>query len=135
MSFEYKIKSGIENMNIADIQKLLNQTYWAKGRTVGVIEKSILNSISYGVFLNDKQVGFARAVTDYSTMFWIADVIIDEEHRGRGLGKKIVETITSDKRIEGLLGVLSTEDAHELYENYGFKRNVNFMKKARVKLS
>lgn len=130
---EYIITSEKENMESEDIQKLLEQTYWAKGRSVDIIEKSINNSIAYGVFYGEKQVGYARAVTDYTTMFWIADVIIDKGHRGKGLGKELIKYVTEDKRLEGLLGVLCTDDAHDLYEKYGFKRNTDFMKKPRVK--
>lgn len=129
----YIITSEKEMMKLDHIQKLLEQTYWAKGRTIDIIEKSINNSIAYGIFYGEEQVGYARAVTDYSTMFWIADVIIDKEHRGKGLGKELIKIITEDERLKGLLGVLSTEDAHSLYEQYGFNMNTNFMKKPRIK--
>lgn len=75
-------------------------------------------------------VGFGRVVTDYSTVYWICDIIIDENHRGNGLGKRLVESITSAKELEGLLGILATRDAHGLYEHYGFEKDTDrFMKK------
>ena len=61
-------------------------------------------------------------VTDYATIFWLADVTIDESFRKKGLGKKLVGCIVNDPRLRGLAGVLATNDAHTLYEKYGFLR-------------
>lgn len=72
----------------------LSKTYWASNRTKETIELSIKNSICYGLYHNNEQVGFARVLTDYATMYWLCDVIIDQAHRGKGLGKKFVQCIT-----------------------------------------
>jgi GNAT superfamily N-acetyltransferase len=72
------------------------------------------------VYAGDQQVGFARVVTDYATFAWLCDVFIIESHRGRALGKWLVECIVSHPELRGLrLFVLATSDAHELYRHYG----------------
>lgn len=73
-----------------------------------------------GVYIDGRQIGFARAVTDSATMYWLCDVIIDEEHRDRGLGKALVEHIVNSKELAGLRGILGTKDAYSLYERYGY---------------
>lgn len=100
--------------------KLLHTTYWAKDRTIDVIEKAISNSLCFGIYLNDRQIGFARCVTDYATVYWIADVIIDSDYRKLGLGKALIETIVNHEQLKNCFGILGTKDAHGLYEKYGF---------------
>jgi ribosomal protein S18 acetylase RimI-like enzyme len=119
----YYVKIGKENMHLSAVESLLGQTYWADERSIKTIEKSMENSICYGVFLceNDQQVGFARVITDYATSYYICDVIVDANYRGMGIGKKIIETILSDEEISCLRGILATRDAHELYRRYGFE--------------
>ncbi len=85
-------------------------------------KKSIENSLCYGVYDGDKQVGFARIVTDWATMLYLCDVYIDEDYRGQGIGKKLIEEIVSSKGLRNLFGYLGTKDAHSLYEQYDFIR-------------
>ena len=103
--------------------ELLHTTYWAEKRDPEVIRKSIENSIVFGVYNEDNLIGMARVITDFATTFYLADVIIDEKYRGKGLGKKLISTIMSDERFSSLLGILVTRDAHGLYEHFGFKRD------------
>ena len=74
---------------------------------------------------NNNQVGFARVITDYSTTYYICDVIIDKEHRGKGLGKSLIKFITEDSDYKNLYALLVTGDAHGLYQQYGFERNAD----------
>ena len=112
------------------VKELLSTSYWAENRSLDTIKKSIKNSICFGAYLNGKQVGFARCVTDYATMYWLCDVIIDENHRKYGLGKKLIEIITQMKELDGMFGILATRDAHGLYEKYGFyKVDGKYMRK------
>ena len=103
--------------------ELLHTTYWAENRDPEVIRKSIENSIVFGVYNEDSLIGMARVISDFATTFYIADVIIDEKYRGKGLGKKLISTIMSDERFSSLFGILVTRDAHGLYEHFGFKRD------------
>jgi GNAT superfamily N-acetyltransferase len=100
---------------------LANTSYWAKGRSFEVVQRSIENSLNFGVFQGDEQVGFARVVTDYATFAWLADVFIVQEYRGQGLGVWLIEVITSHPRLQGFRRwILATRDAHELYRQFGF---------------
>jgi len=100
--------------------ELLSKSYWAGERSFETIKKSIENSLCFGVYHAGKQVGFARCVTDYATIYWLADVIIDERFRGQGLGKALVAAVHSHENIKNLSGILATRDAHTLYERHGF---------------
>ena len=103
--------------------RLLRDTYWARGREIETVQMTIANSHCFNVWKDGRQVGFARVVTDYAVFGWIADVIVDEEFRGLGLGKFLVKCICEHPDIPEHLLVLRTKDAHGLYEKYGFKRN------------
>ncbi len=100
---------------------LSRRSYWAKGRELDVINRGIENSISFGIYRGEQQVGFARVVTDYATFAWLADVFVLEEYRGRGLGKWLIEVILAHPQLQGFRRwALSTKDAHELYRGFGF---------------
>ncbi|WP_127498175.1 GNAT family N-acetyltransferase [Paenibacillus glycanilyticus] len=118
---KYRFSDDKSLLELDMIQAFLAKSYWANQRTRETIEKSIQNSTCYGIYYEDRQVGFARVITDWATVYYLADVYIDEEHRGHGLGKELVGWIV--QQYEGLSGLLGTLDAHGLYEQFGFKRN------------
>jgi GNAT superfamily N-acetyltransferase len=100
---------------------LCHSAYWAKGRSLETVQRSLENSLNFGVFHGADQVGFARVVTDYATFAWLADVFILEEHRGQGLSKWLLEVILTHPQLQGFRRwLLATRDAHELYRRYGF---------------
>lgn len=112
------------------VVKMLNSSYWAEKRTKEKIFKSIENSICYGAYIGNIMVGFLRIVTDYSTMYWICDVVVDEDYRRKEIGKKLMEVCLEDERLNGCFGILATKDAHGFYERYGFRIiNDKFMRK------
>jgi len=117
----YLISDDESLLNLETIKQFLARSYWANRRTNERIEKSIQNSLCYGVYQDGKQIGFARVVTDHATMYWLCDVYIDENYRGQGLGKKLVENITKSEKLKDLMGILGTKDAHQLYEQCGFE--------------
>ena len=117
---EYIISDKKEKLQVQRIKEMLSVSYWAKDRTTETILKTIENSICFGIYDKNNQIGFARCVTDYSTMFWLGDVIIDDDYRGRGLGKVLMKAITTHEDLKLLRGILETDDAHGLYEQYGF---------------
>ncbi|MGE5606257.1 MAG: GNAT family N-acetyltransferase [Bacteroidota bacterium] len=119
---EYKISTDKELIPLERVTELLHNTYWAHHRSRETIETSLKNSICFGVYHQEKMVGFARVVTDYATMYWLCDVVIDPEYRGRGLGKKLIQTITEIDELKEMFGILATRDAHGLYEKYGFQK-------------
>jgi GNAT superfamily N-acetyltransferase len=120
---DYIISDDKAKLDVDVVQSLLKTSYWAGHRSLETIVKSIVNSLCIGVYLSDKQVGFARLITDGATMYWLCDVLIDEAHRGKGIGKKLIESIVNWDQLKGLNGILGTRDAHGLYEKYGFIRN------------
>jgi len=117
---DYQFNDNKDLILLDDVCELLDKTYWANNRKKEINKKAIENSICIGIYKNNKIVGFARIVTDYATMYWLCDVIIGENHRKSGLGKKLIEIVTQMKELDGLFGLLATRDAHGLYEKYGF---------------
>jgi GNAT superfamily N-acetyltransferase len=117
----YTISTDRSKLDIATIHEFLShRSYWAEGRPLDVVEDAIANSLCFGVYEDEEQAGFARVVTDFATFAWLCDVFVLENHRGRGLGKWLVETITTHPDLSNLrLFVLATRDAHELYHRYG----------------
>ena len=101
---------------------LSEESYWAQGIPRETVEKSIQNSLCFGVFEGSAQVGFARVVTDQATYLYICDVFVLPTHRGRGLSKKLVEEINAHPDLQGLRRWgLVTQDAHGLYSRFGFQ--------------
>ncbi len=117
---EYRISNEKSLLSIEKIKELLSKSYWANDRPVEVIEKAINNSDCYGVYTDKEQVGFARVVTDYATVYWLCDVIIDEKYRRKEIGKNLVKSIVESSDYKDLRGILATKDAHGLYEQFGF---------------
>ena len=119
----YRIVEDVNELKLDDIVRLLRTTYWAEKRSVEKIEKSVKNSKCYGLYLDgvDSLVGFARVITDYATNYYLCDVIIDSEHRHKGLGKALVSHIVLSDELQGLRGILITKDAQKLYSKFGFE--------------
>ena len=118
----YILTDDKTRLDIETIWKLLSATYWAADRTKAATATSVENSFCLGLFLGGKQVGFARAVTDYTTFTYFCDVIVAPEHRGRGLGKWMVEILIGHPELQTTTQCLRTRDAHSLYERHGFER-------------
>ena len=119
---EFSISTDPKQLDITVIHKYLStDSYWAQGRTVDTVQRSIENSLNFGLYKGEQQIGFARIVTDYATFAWLADVFVLETYRGRGLGKWLVEVILSHPDLQKFRRwVLATKDAHELYRQFGF---------------
>jgi N-acetylglutamate synthase-like GNAT family acetyltransferase len=121
---KYYISTDKSQLDIDLISNFLsNHAYWALGRSRQTVEKSISNSLCFGVFeTGGNQVGFARVVSDYAIFAWVMDVFILDDHRGKRLGKLLMNTIMAHEELQGLKRWgLGTRDAHGLYEKYGFK--------------
>jgi GNAT superfamily N-acetyltransferase len=118
----YIISTDKERLDIPYIHNFLSvSSYWAENIPVQTVQRSVDGSICFGVYEAGRQVGFARVVTDGATFAYLADVFIDEQYRGRGLSKWLMETIMSHPNLQGLRRfMLSTKDAHGLYAQYGF---------------
>ena len=119
----YSIVDGADQMSLAEVMALLKQTYWADRRSPEQVLKSMENSRCYGVYLDEAKrlVGFARVISDFSTTYYLCDVIVDVQDQHRGLGRALVSYIENLPEYQGLRGVLITRDAHALYEGFGYQ--------------
>jgi GNAT superfamily N-acetyltransferase len=112
-------KSKLDAQAIQDF--LANESYWAQNIPVSVVKKTLEGSLCFGVYHEDKQIGFARVVTDKVAFAYLADVYILVPHRGKGLSKFLMRTIMAHPDLQGLRRwMLATTDAHQLYRQFGF---------------
>jgi GNAT superfamily N-acetyltransferase len=119
----YDISTDKARLDLDRVHRFLStEAYWSPGVSREVVERSIDNSICFGVYMDGgEQVGFARAVTDRATFAWIADLYVEGGHREQGLGKRLVQAILEHPDLQGLRRLmLATADAHALYRQFGF---------------
>jgi GNAT superfamily N-acetyltransferase len=117
----YSISTDKSKLDIKMIHDFLSHSYWAENIPVEIVQRSIEGSLCFGVFEGEKQVGFARMITDKATFAYLADVFIIETYRGRGLSKWLMEVIMTYSELQGLRRImLATRDAHGLYTQFGF---------------
>lgn len=115
------ITSDKQHLDIAYITDFIAQTYWAKDRTMENMRTCIENSLNFGVFLDGKQIGYARVVTDYYQFAYLMDVFIDEKYRGKGYSKMLMKHILNSNALKDVKVIrLATADAHGLYQQFGF---------------
>lgn len=122
-SADYLISTDRQRIDLSVVHQFLSEeSYWAKGRPFEVTRKALDHSICFGLYhADDRQVGFARAITDYATFAYLADLFVLAPHRGRGLGKWLVQTILNHPDLQSIPKVrLRTRDAHGLYAQFGF---------------
>ena len=114
------ISTDKSKIDLEFVHGFLSNSYWSPGVPMETVKKAMHGSLCFGVY-DDKQVGYARMVTDTATFAYLADVFIDENYRGKGLGKWLVKTILAHPDLQGLRRImLATRDAHALYEQVGF---------------
>jgi GNAT superfamily N-acetyltransferase len=119
---DYRITTDADKLDLDAIHAYLSRSFWAEGIPKETVARSIANSLCFGLFDRGAQVGFARVVTDRATYAYLCDVYVLESHRGRGLGKWLVETVMAHPDLQGLRRFqLVTRDAHGLYRRHGFE--------------
>jgi len=120
---EFFYSTDKSKLNLDYIHHFLSkESYWAKNIPINIVKTSIEGSLCFGVYGNDKQVGFARVITDYATFGYLADVFIDKDYRGRGLSKVLMTFIMEQDVVKKLRRfMLATLDAHSLYAQFGFE--------------
>jgi N-acetylglutamate synthase-like GNAT family acetyltransferase len=121
---EYEISTDTHRLNVEVIHKFLAEdSYWSAGIPRSIVERSIENSLCFGVYHRAAQVGFARVVTDKSTFALLADLFILKAHRGKGLSKWLMRCVVGHEDLQGLRRLLLlTSDAHGLYRQFGFEQ-------------
>lgn len=117
----YTVSTDKSRLNLDLIFQFLTNSYWAKGIPRDLVVRSIDNALCFGLFEDDKQVGFARVISDFATFAYIGDVFVIKSHRGRGLGKRLMRAIMEHPQLQNLRRwSLVTRDAHGLYAQFGF---------------
>jgi GNAT superfamily N-acetyltransferase len=115
------------------IESFLTGSYWAKNIPRATLDKSLRNSLCFALLEGERQIGFARVVSDRATIAYLADVFVLPEFRGRGLAKWLLTCVLAHPELQGLRRwVLATRDAHDLYRKLGFtplKRPEIFMER------
>jgi len=118
----YLVSTDRSKIDIDAVHNYLAQSYWAEGRSKDIVRRSIENSLCFGIYKQENQIGFARVISDFATFAYLADVFIFEEERGRGLSKWLMEIILEHPQLQELRRfTLATRDAHGLYAQFGFK--------------
>jgi|SRR6516164_3099519 GNAT superfamily N-acetyltransferase len=121
MRSAYTISTDPSRLELETIHAFLANSYWARGIPRDILDRAIANSLCFGVYEGTRQAGFARVITDKATYAYLADVFVLESHRGKGLGKWLVEVILAHPDLSGLRRWgLVTWDAHGLYSRIGF---------------
>ena len=118
----YEVSTDVARLDREVIHRFLSEeSYWAPGIARAVVDRSIDNSLCFGVYQGATQVGFARIVTDRATFALLADVFVLAAHRGRGLSKWLMRQVVEHPDLQGLRRMLLlTSDAHKLYAQFGF---------------
>jgi GNAT superfamily N-acetyltransferase len=118
----YEVSTDAARLDVKAIHAFLAGTYWSPGIPRATVQRAIENSVCVGTYMDGQQIGFARMVTDKATFAYLADVYVLEEHRGKGLSKRMMEGLLQLQELQGLRRMmLATRDAHALYEKFGFK--------------
>jgi GNAT superfamily N-acetyltransferase len=120
---DYSVSTDPSRMDLDVIHGYLRQAYWCEAIPRELVERSLRHSLCFGLFERERQVGFARVVTDYATYAYVCDVFVLESHHRQGLATWLMQCVTSHPDLQGLRRwCLTTRDAHRLYEKAGFER-------------
>ena len=116
------VSTDKNKLNVSFIQNFLKDIYWAAGRTIEEVQRTIDSSVCFGIYLDDVQIGFGRVITDYVVFAYMMDVFITEEHRGKGYSSVLISAMMEEPSLKEVkIWRLATRDAHFLYEKFGFK--------------
>lgn len=115
------VSTDKNKLDVPFIQNFLKDTYWAKNRTIEVVQTSIDNSLCFGIYLNNNQIGFTRVITDLVSFAYPTDVFIADEHQGKGYATILLNAVMAEPQLQQIkTWGLATLDAHSLYKKFGF---------------
>jgi GNAT superfamily N-acetyltransferase len=118
----YTDTTDVARFDVDAIHAFLTTSYWSAGIPIDTVRRAIAGSLAFGLLQDDRQIGFARLITDRATFAYLADVYVLDAYRGRGLGKWLVGTALAHPDVQGLRRLmLVTRDAHALYAPFGFR--------------
>ena len=118
---EFTVSDDAARLDREVMERFLTGSYWAKNIPSATLDKSLRNSLCFALLEGERQIGFARVVSDRATIAYLADVFVLPEFRGRGLAKWLLTCVLAHPELQGLRRwVLATRDAHDLYRKLGF---------------
>lgn len=121
-----QVSTDKDKLDVPFIQNFLKDIYWTAGRTIEEVQKTIDASVCFGVYLDEKQIGFGRVITDYVVFAYVMDVFIAEEHRGKGYSSVLISVMMEEPSLKDVkIWRLATRDAQFLYEKFGFEALAN----------
>ncbi len=116
------VSTDTARLDAEAVHAFLSRAYWCAGIPRETVSRALRHSLCFGLYDGKQQVGLARVITDHATFAYLCDVYVLESHRGRGLGKWLIECVMAHPSIPGLRRFnLATRDAHSLYARHGFK--------------
>ena len=115
------VSSDKNKLDIPFILRELKQVSWLAPKNQEEVQTVIDASFCFGIYLEDKQIGFCRVITDYVVFAYVMDVFITAELRGKGYASKLIQAMLLDPKLKDVkLWRLATSDAHFLYKKFGF---------------
>ena len=115
------VSTDKSKLNIPFLQNFLKNVYWASGRTIEEVQTTVDASFCVGIYLDEKQIGFCRVITDYVVFAYVMDVFIDKKYRGKGYSSILVNAMMTEPKLQQVkIWRLATSDAHFLYQKFGF---------------
>jgi GNAT superfamily N-acetyltransferase len=119
----FAISTDQARLDMSAVYDFLSRSYWAKTRPRERTDKAFANSLVFGVYEGERQIGMARVITDYTIVAYLCDVFIHEDYRGYGLGKWLMQSILDHPDLKHIRRwLLATDDAHGLYRQFGFEQ-------------
>ena len=115
------VSADKNKLDIPFILSELKQVSWLAPKTQDEVQIVIDASFCFGIYLNDKQIGFCRVITDYVVFAYVMDVFITAEQRGKGYASQLINAMLLDPKLKDVkLWRLATSEAHFLYKKFGF---------------
>jgi GNAT superfamily N-acetyltransferase len=120
---DYRVTTDIDTFDFDVVHRYLSEVaYWSPGIARETVERAARHSLAFGLFEGERQIGYARVITDTATFAYLADVFVLPEHQGAGLGTWMIECIMAHPGLQGLRRMmLVTLDAHGVYARFGFE--------------
>lgn len=123
----FTLSDDQSKIDVDRVYALLGTTYWSASRSREVVEQCIDHSLCFGLFDGERQIGFVRVISDYTTTSWVSDMVVDGDYRGQGLGRWMMQCVMDHPRLQDTQFVLQTRDAHAFYARLGFEQRPSMM--------
>jgi len=119
---EYRVSTDPARLDPVAIQVYLSRSYWAQDISLEIVQRALYNSLCFGLYHRDAQIGLARVISDYATFAYLCDVYVLEAYRGEGIGTWLIECVMMHPQLINLRRFsLATRDAHDFYRKFGFQ--------------